>query len=307
MPYGAVILAAGISSRMGEFKPLLPLGGESVIQNVVRVLQAADVRRIAVVTGYRSEVLKEHLAHTGVMFVHNERYAQTKMFDSVRLGLSALREDCEAILVTPADVPLVQPETVRALLAQPGECVRPLYHGRPGHPLLLARSAVPALLACSGEDGLRGAIQEAGLTIRDVEVEDEGTVLDMDTPRDYEALLHRQGDHRIRVRNQLVLGTDTMFFGPGTAQLLEMIDLTGTISAACEAMHMSYTKAWKMLNQVEKQLGDKVVVRVNGGSEGGYTLLTEKGRRLLTAYRGMQRELKEQTDALLEKYFGSGF
>ena len=98
-----------------------------------------------------------------------------------------------------------------------------------------------------------------------------------------------------------------LFFGPGTAQLLEMIDLTGTISAACEAMHMSYTKAWKMLNQAEKQLGEKVVVRMNGGSDGGYTLLTEKGHRLLDAYRGMQRELKEQTDRLLEKYFGSQF
>ena len=68
---------------------------------------------------------------------------------------------------------------------------------------------------------------------------------------------------------------------------------------------MSYTKAWKMLNRVEEELGEKVVVRVNGGSEGGYTLLTEKGRALLAAYRGMQRELKQQTDRLLEKYFGS--
>ena len=305
MPHGAVILAAGISSRMGEFKPLLPMGEETVIRNVVRVLQTAGVSRILVVTGYQSEVLQEHLAHTSVMFVHNERFAQTQMFDSVRLGLAAMGDSCEKILLTPADVPLVQPDTVRTLLAQSGDCVRPLYHGKPGHPLLLHRSVVPALLACSGEDGLRGAIGEAGLTIRDVEVEDEGTILDMDTPQDYEALLHKKGDRHIRVRNQLVLGTDTLFFGPGTAQLLEMIDLTGTISAACEAMHMSYTKAWKMLNRVEEELGEKVVVRVNGGSEGGYTLLTEKGRALLAAYRGMQRELKQQTDRLLEKYFGS--
>lgn len=307
MPYGAVILAAGISSRMGEFKPMLPMGEESVIQNVVRVFQMADVQKIVVVTGYRGELLQEHLSHMGVMFVRNERFAQTQMFDSVRLGLSALKESCEKILITPADVPLVQPKTIRTLLAQTGECVRPTYHGRPGHPLLLARQTMPALLACSGEEGLQGAIREAGLTVRDVEVEDEGTVLDMDTPQDYETLLQKHGHCRIRAKNQLVLGTDILFFGPGTAQLLEMIDLTGTISAACEAMHMSYTKAWKMLNQAEKQLGEKVVVRMNGGSDGGYTLLTEKGHRLLDAYRGMQRELKEQTDRLLEKYFGSQF
>ena len=116
MPHGAVILAAGISSRMGEFKPLLPMGEETVIRNVVRVLQTAGVSRILVVTGYQSEVLQEHLAHTGVMFVHNERFAQTQMFDSVRLGLAAMGDSCEKILLTPADVPLVQPDTVLTVL-----------------------------------------------------------------------------------------------------------------------------------------------------------------------------------------------
>lgn len=211
MPNGAVILAAGISSRMGEFKPLLPMGEETVIQHVIRVLRDGGAGRILVVTGYQSEALRERLAHAGVIFVHNERFAQTRMFDSVRLGLCALGDECEKILLTPADVPLVQPATVHALLAQSGECVLPLYQGRPGHPLLLARAAVPRLLACSGEEGLRGAIREAGLAVREVEVEDEGAVLDMDTPQDYEALLRRQGGRRIRVKNQLVLGTDTLY------------------------------------------------------------------------------------------------
>ena len=67
-------------------------------------------------------------------------------------------------------------------------------------------------------------------------------------------------------------------FGPGSAQLLEMIALTGTITAASEAMHMSYSKAWKMLNQIEKQLGDKIVVRVNGGCDGRLHLLDREGQ-----------------------------
>lgn len=120
MRYGAVILAAGIASRMGDFKPLLPMGEESVIQNVVRVLREAGVQQIVVVTGYRKEVLEEHLKNASVMFVHNERFAQTKMFDSVKLGLEALDAACEKILLTPADVPLVRKETVQALMAQKG-------------------------------------------------------------------------------------------------------------------------------------------------------------------------------------------
>ena len=61
------------------------------------------------------------------------------------------------------------------------------------------------------------------------------------------------------------------------------------------------------ITRTGKQLGDKIVVRVNGGCDGGYTYLTEKGKWLLAAYRGMQRELKETADALLEKYFGTTF
>lgn len=307
MRYGAVVPAAGISSRMEEFKPMLPMGEESVIQNVVRILREAGVRQIIVVTGYHREALEAHLKQAGVIFVHNERFARTKMFDSIKLGLGALDDSCDRVFITPADVPLVRRETLRKLMVQEGAYVRPLYRGRPGHPVLVDRSVIPALLACSGKEGLRGAVREAKLELREVEVEDEGTVLDMDTPQDYAGLLHRKGERRLRIKNQLVIGTDELFFGPGTAQLLEMIDLTGTITAASEAMHMSYTKAWNMLNQVEEQLGHKVVVRANGGREGGGTSLTERGRWLLDSYRGMQQELKQNADTLLEKYFGRLF
>lgn len=304
MRSGAVITAAGIASRMGEFKPLLPMGNESVIRGVIHTLQRAGVEQIVVVTGYCREMLEQHLFLEGVMFVHNERFAQTQMFDSVKLGLEALGDSFERILITPADIPLIHAETIRMLLEHHNSCVRPVYKGKPGHPLIVDDSAVPKLLACSGRNGLRGAVIEAGLNIQDVEVDDEGTVLDMDTPQDYRNLLHKKGDKHIYLHNQLVLRTDEAFFGPGTAQLLEMIDLTGSISAACNAMHMSYTKAWKMLNQVEMKLGDKVVIRTNGGIEGGGTHLTERGKRLLHAYRGMQQELKQTTDHLLVKYFG---
>lgn len=304
MHYGAVILAAGISSRMEEFKPMLPMGRESVIQTVIHGLQKAGVETIVIVTGYHRAMLERHLFSESVMFVYNERFAQTKMFDSVCLGLQRIEGCCNRVFLIPADIPLVQPETLKLLMACQAECVRPLYRGEPGHPLLLDSSAIPKILSATGQGGLRGAIQEIGLMIHDVEVEDEGTVLDMDTPQQYSELLRKQGDRKIRIKNKLVVGTDKLFFGPETAQLLEMVDLTGSITAASEAMHMSYSKAWKMLNLVEEELGYKVVLRHNGGTEGGGTFLTAQGKRLLASYRGMQQELKKAADRLLAKYFG---
>ena len=68
MRYGAVVTVAEISSQMGEFKPMLPIGKETMIQRVVRTLRKADVEDVVVITGYRHEVIEENLNDAGVMF-----------------------------------------------------------------------------------------------------------------------------------------------------------------------------------------------------------------------------------------------
>ena len=186
---GAVVAAAGLSSRMGAFKPLLPFDGATVIERCIANLRAAGASELVVVTGYRGAELAARLAGSGVTCVHNPAYAETQMFDSLRIGLRALPPGCGTVLLTPGDVPLVRPETIRALLAAAGGFVCPACGGRRGHPAALDASYIPALLGYSGEGGLRGAVAALGIPTADVETSDEGMLRDLDTPADYAEVL----------------------------------------------------------------------------------------------------------------------
>ena len=141
MRYGAVVTVAEISSQMGEFKPMLPIGKETMIQRVVRTLRKADVENVVVITGYRHEVIEENLNYAGVMFLKNERFIQGDWIDSVKMGLEWLDDKCDKILVIPGDVPMVTEDTIRELLAQAGGFTYPTFQGEPGYPVVLGGQA----------------------------------------------------------------------------------------------------------------------------------------------------------------------
>ena len=185
---GAVIAAAGLSSRMGAFKPLLPFDGATVIERCIANLRAAGASELVVVTGHRAGELNARLRD--VTLVHNPRYAETQMFDSLCLGLRALPEDCDVILLTPGDVPLVKPETVRALLdAEKEGFACPVCAGRKGHPVALSGKWRDTVLRYGGEGGLRGAVAALGIPVTEAAVADEGMSRDLDTPADYREAL----------------------------------------------------------------------------------------------------------------------
>lgn len=188
MTTAAVITAAGLSSRMGAFKPLLRLGDRSVIQHVIGTLRRSGIDSIAVVTGHCTEQLQRHLAGENVVFVHNGQYRTSEMFDSVKLGLSHWVDSCDRILFTPVDIPLFSAQTVTALLQTHAQAACPVCDGKQGHPLLLSTAAARAVLNDSGEDGLRGAVSRLSVPLTRVEVRDPGALYDADTPEAFARL-----------------------------------------------------------------------------------------------------------------------
>lgn len=186
---GAVLLAAGCSSRMGSFKPMLPYGNSTISLHVVTMFQCLEIAPIVVVTGFRSDELEEHLRLTEVRFVKNSRYHDTQMFDSVKLGLRSIADECWRVMIMPMDIPAVTPATLYRIATTDREIVRPVCYGMPGHPLLLKRSAIQAICRYEGDRGLRGAVEQTGIHITDLETGDEGILKDVDTPLEYQDLL----------------------------------------------------------------------------------------------------------------------
>jgi len=192
MRLAAVVPAAGLSSRMVRFKPLLPLGEGTVLSRCVGCLRANGADPVVVVTGKRGDEVAEAARRAGAEPVHNPDF-ERGMYTSVLAGVAALPREAEAFFMLPVDIPLVRPETV-ARLARHFERVRPAvlyprFRGERGHPPLIDRALIPDILAHDGEGGLRRVLERREADAADLDVADFGSVHDLDTPADYELAL----------------------------------------------------------------------------------------------------------------------
>ena len=304
MQTGAVIVAAGMSSRMGDFKPMLNIGSISIAQRIVATFHQAGVTKIVVVTGYNAQQLERHLNNLGLVFLRNENYANTQMFDSAKIGLAYLKDKCDRIFFTPVDIPLFTSLTVTQLMETEASLACPVCEGRTGHPLLIAASLVDTLLRDPGDGGLQGAISRCGSDMTRVEVSDPGVLHDADTPADYAELLSYHNAHLMRPELSVSLAREKSFFDEKTAMLLELVDETGSVRLACQRMQISYSGGWNIIRALESQLHFPLLERTQGGANGGESRLTEKGRRLLDCYTRYVFHLRQQASELFAEYFG---
>ena len=190
----AIVLAAGLSQRMGRFKPLLTLGAYRTIERVVKFFQAAGIGEILVVTGHRAVEIRQTIAQPNVRWVDNPDY-HDGMFTSVLAGIRALPAHCHAFFIHPVDIPLVRSQTVRRLKAafadMPAAVLYPTFDGRRGHPTLIRTCLAPEILGYPGMGGLRALLQGHEDDSRELAVADEAVLLDLDTPEDYNRLQER--------------------------------------------------------------------------------------------------------------------
>lgn len=303
MKVGAVIVAAGMSSRMGDFKPLLHVGSISISQRIVATLRQGGAEKIVVVTGYRADELEHHLSRSGIIFLRNENYRTTQMFDSARLGLEYLKDKCDRVLFTPVDIPLFTASTVEALLENGGELVCPECQGQSGHPILMSSCVIEKVLADTGEGGLKGALSRCGICQQTIAVSDPGILQDADTPQDYAALLDYHNRQLVRPDIQVALLRQHPFFDARIAMLLSLIDETHSVRLACKRMQISYSSGWNILNAIEAELGRCLVLRSQGGAKGGSSALTSEGQRLLDAYTRYCAALRKAGDELFGQFF----
>lgn len=193
-----LILAAGLSSRMGDFKPLMPLRGKTLIENSIDTMLLAGVSRIVVVLGHRGSdleaILRSRYLGDTILTVYNHEYATTDMLTSVKVGLAAMPA-CDAFFLLPGDMPVVEKETYlavyRAMPETGGTITFPTLEGYRKHPPLIDQALISEILSYDGPGGLRGLWQRHEDKIETVAVDDIGCWTDLDTLTQYLSCINR--------------------------------------------------------------------------------------------------------------------
>ena len=194
----AIVLAAGLSSRMVEFKPLLPLAGAMALERSIGLFRAASIAEVIVVLGHRAEVLQPLAERSGARSIVNQHF-ELGMSSSIVAGCRALPAWVEAAFVLPADTPLVRPATVRQLAeswaSSRAEILYPVFDGHRGHPPLISRAILDQVARGEVEGPLNAVLALHENKALNFQVADQCIHLDMDTLADYDtlaSLAHRQ-------------------------------------------------------------------------------------------------------------------
>lgn len=184
----AIILAAGFSSRMKVFKPLLRIGEKTFAEHAIGLFKRAGIGDIVTVVGHLSEKLIPVVKEASSRYVINDNY-HDGMYSSIQTGVNALKHSCDAFFLLPVDIPLVLPTTIRRL--SNAFCKNslsmvcyPQFQSRRGHPPLINSKLIDEILSYSGQGGLREFLRRHENLAISIPVEDPFIRLDADTPKD---------------------------------------------------------------------------------------------------------------------------
>ncbi len=193
---GAVVMAAGMSRRMGDMKVLLPWSeGRTILEHILHQLALARVDPVVVVTGNRADDVGALAERSGALIAHNPEYETAEMLSSLQVGLRALPTHVSAALIVLGDQPRIQPrvvdQVVMAYAEGQGDIVAPSYQMRRGHPILIDRRYWQEIYDLPKSGAPRDVINRHPVT--HITVETDSVLRDVDTPDDYREERGRAG------------------------------------------------------------------------------------------------------------------
>ncbi len=199
---GAVILAAGLSKRMGKPKLLLPFHEVPIIQYPVSLAVQNELKPIVLIGGKYMDDLKKTLAQYNeqVNFIYNENY-EVGMSTSLKRGIDCLKEKVDAVLVFLGDQPLVPNEVVQKIIQEyetnKGKgvrIIRPRYGNEEGHPILFDSSLFPQFQHLQGDVGGKEIIKANRDYMKFIDFPNNNWGIDIDTPNEYDILVKGKKD-----------------------------------------------------------------------------------------------------------------
>lgn len=192
----AVVLSAGESSRMGRPKALLPIDGQTFIERIVAALKQAKVGKIIVILGHNARELQSKISHLPVEILINTDYKLGQL-SSLQLAVRYLQPDieCDGMLVHLVDHPYLAPALVEAMIRRFYETKKriivPKFHGKRGHPVIFSNALFDEILSAPMEEGAKAVVNAHRAETLEIETEEEGIAVDIDTPELYQQHVRR--------------------------------------------------------------------------------------------------------------------
>jgi molybdenum cofactor cytidylyltransferase len=191
--FGAIVLAAGASTRMGTPKQMLPLHGQPLVKHATETALQSAAWPVIVVLGANTEIIRPTLARLPVLIAENPAWAEG-MAASIRAGMTVLQQfsrSLDAVVIALCDQPAFTPEVIEQLVSAQRRDRRSIvaarYNNRNGAPALFLREHFAALAALTGEEGARHLLNGNPPGVTSVDLPQLS--LDLDTPEDYRAFL----------------------------------------------------------------------------------------------------------------------
>ncbi len=205
----ALVLAAGESKRMapasfekilkgksGQHKLVLPFAGKTIVECTVDAVLQTDIGEAIVVLGHEAEAVRRVLGARPLRFVYNADYRQG-MASSIHAGLAALAPDADAVMISLADLPLVQTAELNLLIAaflkaENKTIIVPVFAGQRGNPVIFDLRHRSEMLALRGDVGCKSILAHHPEAVLEVEMPTANVLEDVDTVEAYERLIVTQ-------------------------------------------------------------------------------------------------------------------
>ncbi|MEG0292603.1 MAG: NTP transferase domain-containing protein [Anaerovoracaceae bacterium] len=264
-------------------------GSVTGIRPMVTAFYDAGIRNILVVTTKKNHIeMEKHLAKMGVTCLWENLTNEDQLFNFFKVGFNYLKDMCDLVFVTPMDSPIFLPETLEDMIASGAKICNPFNKGQIFHPLLIHKDVIENILDFDGDYGLKGAIDSSGFPRAYIETAKE--------PNHF-------NESKFKPSLRIRLTGENHFFGPGTEQLLKLIDKNKSVRIACMRMGISYSKGLKMIKIAENETRMTIVKRQQGGKNGGAAFLTDEGHSLLEKYQLLEWRCEEAMSKIFNEIF----
>jgi molybdenum cofactor cytidylyltransferase len=194
MAFSAVIPAAGFSSRMHTYKPLLKVGNKTMVETVIQLFQSCGIMDIIVVTGHNQNLLKPIVQKAGARPVFNPDF-KTGMFGSIQKGVEQVSKKSKGFFLLPVDIPAIRTATILSIVTafekSYKKIIIPEFEQTTGHPPLIPGRLIPEILGLDSDSNLGKFLLSQKDRLVRYPVHDSGILIDADTKEAYDVLTEK--------------------------------------------------------------------------------------------------------------------